>query len=50
MNQAQTIASLINKRLIYITIISAFIASFLSAAYTLVEFNFSIKPELLKKS
>ncbi|WP_234496703.1 MFS transporter [Vibrio maritimus] len=50
MNQAQTIASLINKRLIYITIISAFIASFLSAAYTLVEFNFSIKPELLKKA
>lgn len=50
MNQAQTIASLINKRLIYITILSAFVASFLSAAYTLVEFNFSIKPELLKKA
>nr|WP_228481314.1 MFS transporter [Vibrio fluminensis] len=41
---------MINKRLVYITIISAFIASFLSAAYTLVEFNFSIKPELLKKA
>lgn len=50
MNQTQTIASLINKRLIYITILSAFVASFLSAAYTLVEFNFSIKPELLKKA
>lgn len=50
MNQVQTIASLINRRLIYITILSAFVASFLSAAYTLVEFNFSIKPELLKKA
>lgn len=50
MNRSQTIASLINKRLIYITIFSAIVASFLSATYTLVEFNFSIKPELFKKA
>ncbi|KDN27504.1 MFS transporter [Vibrio fortis] len=50
MSRVQTMAGLINKRLIWITIVSAFLASFLSAAYTLVEFNFSIKPELLKKA
>ncbi|NLS11790.1 MFS transporter [Vibrio sp. SM6] len=50
MNQFHTLASLINKRLLYITVISAFLASLLSAAYTLVEFNHAIKPELLKKA
>ena len=49
-NKVKSMASLINSRLILITIISAFLASILSAVYTLVEFNFSIKPELLKKA
>ncbi|MCE7630721.1 MFS transporter, partial [Vibrio fluvialis] len=50
MNKAKSMASFINRRLILITILSAFIASGLSAVYTLVEFNFSVKPELLKKA
>lgn len=49
-SKAKSMASLINSRLILITVISAFLASILSAVYTLVEFNFSIKPELLKKA
>lgn len=49
-NKVKSMASLINRRLILITIVSAFLASILSAVYTLVEFNFSIKPELLKKA
>ncbi|ADZ90048.1 major facilitator superfamily MFS_1 [Marinomonas mediterranea MMB-1] len=49
-DKVKSMASLINSRLILITIISAFLASILSAVYTLVEFNFSVKPELLKKA
>lgn len=50
MNKAKSMASLINRRLILVTITSALLASILSAMYTLVEFNFSIKPEILKKA
>lgn len=50
MNKAKSMTSFINRRLILVTIISALFASVLSALYTLVEFNFSIKPELLKKA
>lgn len=50
MNKAKSMASFINRRLILVTIVSALLASILSAMYTLVEFNFSIKPELLKKA
>ncbi|AEF53703.1 MFS transporter [Marinomonas posidonica] len=50
MIKAKSMASFINRRLILVTVISALLASVLSALYTLVEFNFSIKPELLKKA
>lgn len=50
MNKARSMASLINRRVILVTVISALLASILSATYTLVEFNFSIKPEILKKA
>ena len=50
MSQVKSLASFINSRLILITVLSALFASVLSALYTLAEFNFSIKPELLKKA
>ncbi|MGF1681913.1 MFS transporter [Photobacterium minamisatsumaniensis] len=50
MSQVKSLASFINSRLILITILSALFASTLSALYTLAEFNFSVKPELLKKA
>ncbi|MGF1734172.1 MFS transporter [Photobacterium satsumensis] len=50
MSQVKSLASFINRRLILITVLSALFASILSALYTLAEFNFSIKPELLKKA
>ena len=50
MNKAKSMAGLINRRVILVTVISALLASILSATYTLVEFNFSIKPEILKKA
>ncbi|MGF1703193.1 MFS transporter [Photobacterium makurazakiensis] len=50
MSQVKSLASFINSRLILITILSALFASILSALYTLAEFNFSVKPELLKKA
>ncbi|MFT2111734.1 MFS transporter [Marinomonas sp. 2405UD68-3] len=50
MNKEKSMASLINRRLILVTITSSLLASILSAMYTLAEFNFSIKPEILKKT
>ncbi|PSW21389.1 MFS transporter [Photobacterium sanctipauli] len=50
MRQVRSLASFINSRLILITVLCALFASVLSALYTLVEFNFSVKPELLKKA
>ncbi|USD66336.1 MFS transporter [Vibrio sp. SCSIO 43136] len=50
MRKVTSLASLINSRLIGVTVVAALLASILSAMYTLVEFNFSIKPQLLKKA
>ncbi|MBY5947690.1 MFS transporter [Photobacterium rosenbergii] len=50
MSQVKSLASFINSRLILITVLTALFASILSAFYTLAEFNFAIKPELLKKA
>ena len=50
MNQVKSMSGFINSRLILVTILSALFASVLSTLYTLIEFDFALEPELLKKA
>ncbi|UJF17194.1 MFS transporter [Vibrio sp. SS-MA-C1-2] len=50
MSKLKSLSKVINKRLITITVISTLLATILSSLYTLVEFNYAIKPELVRKT
>ena len=50
MNEVKSMSGFINSRLILVTVLSALFASVLSTLYTLIEFDFALEPELLKKA
>ena len=50
MNEVKSMSGFINGRLILVTVLSALFASVLSTLYTLIEFDFALEPELLKKA